>query len=45
MFKKLLLFLAICALHTTYAQQAYYNNVDLTLTGQDLYFELQQKNK
>ncbi|MGV6828145.1 MAG: endonuclease [Flavobacteriales bacterium] len=25
------------------AQQPYYNDVDLTLTGQDLYFELQQK--
>jgi len=27
----------------TFAQQSYYNDVDLTLTGQDLYFELQNK--
>lgn len=26
-----------------WAQQPYYNNVDLTLTGQDLYYALQQK--
>lgn len=26
-----------------HAQQPYYNNVDLTLTGQDLYYELQHK--
>lgn len=30
-------------LHAIFAQQPYYNDVDLTLTGQALYFELQQK--
>jgi len=43
MIKKLLLLFAICALQGTFAQQAYYDDVDLSLTGQDLYFELQQK--
>ncbi len=30
-------------LQTLFAQQPYYNDVDLTLTGQDLYFALQEK--
>ena len=33
----------LISLQVVFAQQPYYNNVDLTLTGQDLYFELQQK--
>ncbi|MAT89283.1 MAG: hypothetical protein CMC35_01215 [Flavobacteriaceae bacterium] len=36
-----LLPLFFCAI--AWAQQPYYDDVDLTLTGQDLYFELQQK--
>ncbi|MCW9037828.1 endonuclease [Altibacter sp.] len=31
------------AVQLTYGQQPYYNDVDLSLTGQDLYFELQSK--
>src|SRR5690554_7933886 len=40
--KSLILFLLI-SFQSLIAQQPYYNNVDLTLTGQDLYFALQQK--
>ncbi|MDC8003613.1 endonuclease [Aureisphaera galaxeae] len=37
--------LLLCLLGTAslFAQQPYYNDVDLSLTGQDLYLELQQK--
>ncbi|MCB0457943.1 MAG: endonuclease [Flavobacteriaceae bacterium] len=40
------LFFSVIALTTSitiWGQQPYYNNVNLTLTGQDLYFELQNK--
>ncbi len=40
--KSLILFLFI-SFQVLIAQQPYYNNVDLTLTGQDLYYALQQK--
>ncbi len=40
--KKLLL-LVLLAFQFTFAQQPYYNDVDLTLTGQDLYNALQMK--
>lgn len=43
MFKQLFLVLTYIFAHLTFAQQPYYNDVDLTLTGQDLYFELQNK--
>tara|TARA_R110002020_G_scaffold35530_6_gene107117 strand:- start:3512 stop:4555 length:1044 start_codon:yes stop_codon:yes gene_type:complete len=33
----------LLSLQTLFAQQPYYNDVDLSLTGQDLYFALQQK--
>ena len=33
----------LLSLQTLFAQQPYYNDVDLPLTGQDLYFALQQK--
>jgi endonuclease I len=35
--------LALLFITTTFAQQSYYNDVNLKLTGQDLYFELQDK--
>lgn len=41
--KQLLSLLLFFTFLTNYAQQAYYNDVDLTLTGQDLYYELQEK--
>jgi endonuclease I len=41
--KKITLLFIIVSLQTIFAQQSYYNDVDLTLTGQDLYFELQSK--
>ncbi len=41
--KKLFTLLFLITLQTLLAQQPYYNNVDLTLTGQDLYFALQDK--
>ncbi|MFC7357037.1 endonuclease [Jejudonia soesokkakensis] len=41
--KKIVVLVAICLSYIVNAQQPYYDNVDLTLTGQDLYFELQQK--
>lgn len=40
---KIFTFLLFGCIHVLFAQQPYYNNVDLTLTGQDLYLELQQK--
>lgn len=40
--KKTLLLLLL-TIQLAFAQQPYYNGVDLTLTGQDLYFELQDK--
>lgn len=41
--KKLITLLLLFCLQSLLAQQSYYNDVDLTLTGQDLYFALQQK--
>lgn len=41
--KKLFTLLLLVSLQAVIAQQPYYNNVDLTLTGQDLYYELQDK--
>lgn len=41
--KKYFTLLFLITLQVLIAQQPYYNNVDLTLTGQDLYFELQRK--
>lgn len=41
--KKLFTLLFLVSLQVVIAQQPYYNNVNLTLTGQDLYFELQNK--
>lgn len=41
--KTKLLYLSLLVSITVNAQQPYYNDVDLTLTGQDLYFELQEK--
>lgn len=41
--KKLFTLLLLVSLQTVIAQQPYYNNVNLTLTGQELYFELQNK--
>ncbi len=41
--KKFFTLLLLISLQTLIAQQPYYNNVDLTLTGQDLYYALQQK--
>ena len=35
--------LTLLSISTTFAQQPYYNDVNLELTGQDLYFELQSK--
>ncbi|RFN57848.1 endonuclease [Marixanthomonas ophiurae] len=40
---KFLLIPILFIVQITFAQQSYYNDVDLTLTGQDLYFELQNK--
>jgi endonuclease I len=41
--KKIVFLLVVCISYIASAQQPYYNDVDITLTGQDLYFELQQK--
>ena len=41
--KKITLVLFILIVQNILAQQPYYNDVDLTLTGQDLYIELQSK--
>lgn len=41
--KKLLLIPILLVAYATSAQQPYYNDVDLSLTGQDLFFELQDK--
>ena len=41
--KKIFTLLFLISLQALIAQQPYYNNVDLTLTGQDLYFALHQK--
>ena len=41
--KKIITLLFFTSLQVLWAQQPYYNNVNLTLTGQDLYFELQEK--
>jgi endonuclease I len=41
--KKITLLLFILIVQNVFAQQPYYNDVDLTLTGQDLYIELQSK--
>jgi endonuclease I len=43
MFKQLLFLLTYLTVQLAFAQQPYYDDVDLTLTGQDLYFELQNK--
>ncbi|NLN24232.1 MAG: T9SS type A sorting domain-containing protein [Bacteroidetes bacterium] len=40
---KLIKYILMCLPVMIWAQQPYYNNVDLTLTGQDLYYALQQK--
>lgn len=40
---KKLLFIALLAFQFTFAQQSYYSDVDLTLTGQDLFNALQMK--
>ncbi|MDN3723690.1 endonuclease [Aequorivita sp. SDUM287046] len=41
--KKIFTLSILLSLQSLFAQQPYYNDVDLTLTGQDLYFALQQK--
>lgn len=41
--KKILLFIFVVVAGTANAQQSYYSDVDITLTGQALYNELQQK--
>ena len=41
--KKITLLLFMLIVQNILAQQPYYNDVDLTLTGQDLYIELQSK--
>ena len=41
--KKITLVLFMLIVQNILAQQPYYNDVDLTLTGQDLYLELQSK--
>ena len=41
--KQLFTLLFLISLQALFAQQPYYNNVDITLTGQDLYFALQNK--
>ncbi|QAA81522.1 T9SS type A sorting domain-containing protein [Aequorivita sp. H23M31] len=41
--KKTITLIFLICLQTLFAQQPYYNNVDLTLTGQELYMALQQK--
>jgi len=38
-----LLLIVLVSVQSTFAQQPYYNDVDLSLTGQDLYLELQSK--
>ncbi len=38
-----LVLLLVFPLQVVFGQQSYYDDVDLTLTGQDLYFELQEK--
>ncbi len=43
MIKKISLLIFVISFQAIIAQQPYYDNVDLTLTGQDLYFELQNK--
>ena len=41
--KKITLLLLILIVQNIFAQQPYYDDVNLTLTGQDLYLELQSK--
>ncbi len=41
--KRIFTLLLLAGLCPLFAQQSYYNDVDLTLTGQNLYFALQQK--
>jgi len=41
--KKITLLLFVLTVQSFFAQQPYYNDVDLSLTGQDLYLELQSK--
>lgn len=41
--KKITLLFIILFVQNSFAQQPYYNDVDLTLTGNDLYLELQSK--
>lgn len=41
--KKIITLLFLISLQALIAQQPYYNNVDITLSGQDLYFALQNK--
>lgn len=41
--KKLFTLLFLSSLQILWAQQPYYNDVNLSLTGQDLYYELQSK--
>jgi len=41
--KKITLILLVVTIQTIYAQQPYYDDVDLTLTGQDLFYALQTK--
>lgn len=41
--RKLFTLLFLASIQVVFAQQPYYNDVDLTLTGQDLYYELQNK--
>ncbi|MAP54979.1 endonuclease [Altibacter sp.] len=41
--KNVILLGFLWAVQCAYGQQPYYNDVDLSLTGQDLYFELQSK--
>lgn len=41
--RKLFTLLFLSSLQILWAQQPYYNDVNLTLTGQDLYYELQNK--
>ena len=41
--KKLFTLLFIVSIQVLWAQQPYYNDVNLTLTGQELYYELQDK--
>jgi endonuclease I len=41
--KKIITLFVLLGIQSIFAQQPYYNDVDLTLTGQDLYFALQSK--